>query len=46
MSHRIMGRSDFICKRWEDNVRLTGNPEVRLDISNNVKNMQRTFKNC
>lgn len=44
MSHTIMGRCAFICKRWEDNIGLTGNLEVRLDISNNVKNMQRTLR--
>lgn len=44
MSHTIMGRCAFACKRWEDNVGLTGNLEVRLDISNNVKNMQRTLR--
>lgn len=35
-SDKIWGRCVFIYKRWEDNVGLTGNLDVRLDISNIV----------
>lgn len=35
-SDKIWGRCVFIYKRWEDNVGLTSNLYVRLDISNIV----------
>lgn len=43
-SDAILSRCAFVCKRWEDNVGLTGNLGVRLDISNIVEKMHKTLR--
>lgn len=39
-----MGTYALICRRWEDNVGLIGNLEVRPDISNVVKKKKSIYR--
>lgn len=36
-SDAVLSRCAFVCKRWKDKVGLTGNLDVRLDVSNIAK---------